>query len=1342
MKGIDKGKPMVAAPGELYSSAVDNILASAEQIYDYTKEKTQEEINTELYELAEASHQEIDTYSKEEIDEKLTSKSGEISAAYDSSVAHTDSEIQELNTTLREYIHGVEQGASGAINVVDEKVDSKVQEINNTINTLEQNIANELSEITDDYNSRATVKFDSIISQANILQQSTASDTVTVHYVSQNKTFVARPVGTVGTSVCYANWKGRELYCKEALANPYSEKVYICNGTCYIWNNNELQAIGGDVIIPTPGPSESTEIPTITRGALNSLRSTDGGTYYTVTDTTNGVTYKIGNLFLLSNPSGITQVLFTNIKNFGNSVSDNYDSDTIYTYVRTYSDGAWSATWFNINLEGLADKYIDKTTGVFIADSINGNSVASGTIDASKLSPELLSTINQINTLNNLSDQIKTLETKTKALSTSINSITKLTQQSKMIETAQDGFFVVDENGNIGSCITPNGTWGWGVAQEETPAITNNNGGTALIIEGADFSNDKNFNINNISDATALSGISLGDPIIKNNTITFTANKIPTNAKGTIQWTLTNTDAISLKSESGNTRVYDINNSANNSPIQLQVSVVEKPSYTDTYSGTVTYKIPETASSSQITSVDIVFKDESNNSSSVIEGQQFELKANVLPQDVEILSYSWTCDSSNVSLENASGEICKVNIKNTVTSNSNIIVRCSVTGKNNTVTSSKTISIKYKDNTSEQIPFYKITKTDKVIVSKTTQIPFTKIPTNADGGLDIWNVEKGPASIDVYNGVLYLDDDAQANDEIIISVHPAKYSTITVNGQKIKNYDYMTLQVASDYNVELEDLTIDVGNGSFTGTKLPLRVIPDPDIPKFHNVTWSLEGAVPKGVSIQQDTGNLIVTDMLRQGNVVTVKATSNVANKSAEAIIRVEYGQDSGTEGVKGINIAYNVGGSAISFHADGITESGYVDIDDKVTWELIEVVDGNTVQQAVSNSSNTLAPKVIAKMIPVNGTKNATMNINGESIAETSLYAVPNFDTTDKQKILVENYARINGLTIDLEDEQAVSNCFNNNVVTTSYTEFTDLTADDVLPKRTLLKTAGNQLFNPELDGNTVNLVWRETGNAVKNAFTIRCTYTNGDTSITKDQYFEFYGFGDDAYIPVTSGNFKFGEDGVDVIKVDSSNPEEEVYRITDNSPKPKEFYLYKYIHPIIPEDSNLRESQFVVANDTWGLEFDFDLNNCCYQKGNSGSRMTIRDNINSQQDKLTVYFRMRCEQIPTPRIMMNSNPIIIFNRNVSTPSDFNIICENSYTSNVNGAILDGVQFTSQDSYGNPISATYQIISGNQYCSILSNGTGFRIFDTSKKPQYVTVQATSGNKTATYTFTVQLIS
>jgi hypothetical protein len=123
-----------------------------------------------------------------------------------------------------------------------------------------------------------------------------------------------------------------------------------------------------------------------------------------VTDTTNGVTYKIGNLFLLSNPSGITQVLFTNIKNFGTSVSDNYDSDTIYTYVRTYSDGAWSNTWFNINLEGLADKYIDKTTGVFIADSINGNSVASGTIDASKLSPELLSTINQINTLNNLSD--------------------------------------------------------------------------------------------------------------------------------------------------------------------------------------------------------------------------------------------------------------------------------------------------------------------------------------------------------------------------------------------------------------------------------------------------------------------------------------------------------------------------------------------------------------------------------------------------------------------------------------------------------------------------------------------------------------------------------------------------------------------------------------------------------------------------------------------------------------------------------------------------------------------------------------------------------------------------
>lgn len=462
MKGTDKGKPMVAAPGELYSSAVDNILASAEQIYDYTKEKTQEEINTELYELAESSHQEIDTYSKEEIDEKLTSKSGEISAAYDSSVAHTDSEIQELNTTLREYIHGVEQGASGAINVVDEKVDSKVQEINNTINTLEQNRANELSEITDDYNSRATVKFDSIISQANILQQSTASDTVTVHYVSQNKTFVARPVGTVGTSVCYANWKGRELYCKEALANPYSEKVYICNGTCYIWNNNELQAIGGDVIIPTPGPSESTEIPTVTRGALNSLRSTDGGTYYTVTDTTNGVTYKIGNLFLFSNPSGVTQILFTNIKNF-NTTEENYDLETVYTYVRTNSD-SW--TLKNItskeiqdliqgkNQESINNELNHLLSNYFNFDDgsleISGNNISNSTISMNKLNEDLFQKMVLVEQLN---DKLNEYESKISNIQSKLDSI--VIPDNVFEEIPYEGFFITDSSGHVGACVAP-----------------------------------------------------------------------------------------------------------------------------------------------------------------------------------------------------------------------------------------------------------------------------------------------------------------------------------------------------------------------------------------------------------------------------------------------------------------------------------------------------------------------------------------------------------------------------------------------------------------------------------------------------------------------------------------------------------------------------------------------------------------------------------------------------------------------------------------------------------------------------------------------------------------------
>lgn len=51
----------------------------------------------------------------------------------------------------------------------------------------------------------------------------------------------------------YNNWRGRERFCEDSGGVPYREKVYVCNGSTYVWN--------GENLVSAQIPSENYELP-------------------------------------------------------------------------------------------------------------------------------------------------------------------------------------------------------------------------------------------------------------------------------------------------------------------------------------------------------------------------------------------------------------------------------------------------------------------------------------------------------------------------------------------------------------------------------------------------------------------------------------------------------------------------------------------------------------------------------------------------------------------------------------------------------------------------------------------------------------------------------------------------------------------------------------------------------------------------------------------------------------------------------------------------------------------------------------------------------------------------
>lgn len=505
MKGSDKGKLMVAAPGELYSTAQGAPVASTEQIYDYLKEKSQETINTEVQQKLnelEANQGGNDGLSEQQVQNKIdtslqslnTGNSGALGtavAALASAVGNKPDNEDDHETRIKR-LENSPTDYSGRLNTIETNISNLgtgLSDANTSIQTEETRAKGEESRIeglitdpvtglqavmgaqTQNINSikqSITVEFNKYEnSSANLSSGSTNNPSV-IAYIPKHKTFGA---GTNGIYV--VNWPDKDLYINSETSTPYTNKIYICEGTCYTWTSTDgLKPVGTVLPSPTDDPEETpTTIPEV---AYEDLNVATVYSYYTVTETTSGVKYKVGTLQVVNSPEGIIQIL-TTPKNLEEGT---YEPGKVHTYTRAKIGSNWSEqqektgiTTDEVYDETIAhsQQWINQIIGRVIdfqtpANGLKDNTVKSSTIGSGEvntfnLSSGVLNSITSYQTaINNLRSE---LQEKDQQYRTTINNlsnrIVELEQkENTLIDTNVAGFFIVDSEDNIGASFTSN----------------------------------------------------------------------------------------------------------------------------------------------------------------------------------------------------------------------------------------------------------------------------------------------------------------------------------------------------------------------------------------------------------------------------------------------------------------------------------------------------------------------------------------------------------------------------------------------------------------------------------------------------------------------------------------------------------------------------------------------------------------------------------------------------------------------------------------------------------------------------------------------------------------------
>lgn len=982
--------------------------------------------------------------------------------------------------------------------------------------------------------------------------------------------------------------------------------------------------------------------------------------------------------------------------------------------------------YFNFGAGSAKDKVLD------------GGAISDGSIVVGKLSASLQALVEKISTIDTLAGKIESLQGVYNGL---VDRVRELEMSPVLIDierTPYDGFFLVDSQDYVGSCVIPeveNGgsiSWGWTGDHTNAPTLTNRSGGLKILVRQADFSA---YGLQLSDDSVDITRIVVGEKALTGTTLQLSAIAIPRTRELTANsfaWTVakgqeyigTGPASVVLDAtgvDDDDNTIYAVYATFNILPAAASGGIVEVSCHlngtylTETYRKTVYYN-----DDVAVTSVAVDYSTSGISTSNMVatnpyKGYYFNLKAALTPANANIASYDWEVLGTGVTIQSESSrhsKTCSFVISQNAASSTPVTIRVSATDtKGNTVTS-EDFNIYVQYGTDNSLQGLRLQYAPEVADAQAQLVPIAE-PAAASLSAVSYDVLTGNATVDD-EGLLTVADNAAVGDTIMVMAKTPNpnYDSSIADSDSNPEYFEAAAIMTNGYEAPLKSLEIKPGNIPFVGQTLRLEAVPTPNIDAYKAVTWRAAGS--KYVSIDA-FGNLTIAPEATGQQRVSVLAMSSV-NKKIQAVadILMTY-ENPNTSGrtVRLIHPIVSVGGEYVDFYAYGYT--GYTTdkttvVDTGVTWEVMEV----------KNTSDSVAE--INKGI-TDGTATAGASIN--AILPVNMGRVTSPDILNDSWYTSEDVAEVSGVT------------------------------PSVGPLKALGSTNFTYTFVESSSGGLVNRLYLNPNIEGPQAVCVRCTY---GTDISYTQWFEF--------------TYQAGKLPVTDLTVTQ-------HTLNGFAPRGTAYdwhYLAKdYIKPIVAAGKSVDD-----------YVFDYNKIAVCHTDGEADSIYThlsrsqngIKLHITNDADHTSEHLRIvyaldgeepywlndnwkqlaienaggRAEYYYPLMRNYNTSPVAFTftgYANTITATSIKITgvadtYDGDAMGTAEGMIIDGVQFGVADASTNQsldkTAALFTIIEGGEYCSIDAKGNRMRLYSTGGEFKKVTVKAALAGMEATASFYVKL--
>lgn len=1054
----------------------------------------------------------------------------------------------------------------------------------------------------------------------------------------------------------------------------------------------------------------------------------------------------------------------------------------------------------------LADFFVFENEGEMWAGKLDGSALKDGTVDVSKLKvnynfqvfmneyidQRIASVVRK--TLDNeglIADLTTRLEALESAWQTSANSL--------LGRTAEDGFFVVDDEWNVGACIIPTGegeyaSYGWDGNPVDVGTVTEYTsvaGGVYIVVHEADFSNS---NLPSLLPSSSISDITLGVPTIANNVVTVTATPTPSDYQGGYRWWVgsENGGQSYLRvqaNQTGATAHFDITEIANHNQVTIYCQPAANYNVTKYVSVNVSYSQPYIALNS--VTIDSYT---TNAQSNPIVAPTFNLHAAPSPTNASVASYQWSVGGTQTGVVSiASGtstqQTCTFNVAQGITTPTMIVVTCTATDVNGVSKSyQRDFWVQYSASATSNWTLSGIHPNNSTsITARNTQVAiegdYVDYTTNAATTAPVENVMYELVSGTDANvssaGVLTLGENSVAGEDIFVkaSVANPNYNA-NVSGVNTTDPYFDTLVgFRNDYTPVMTGIMIDSDNVSkLTGTRYKFDYIVLPQGAPDVQVKWTLPKTPSRVATIDQNTGVLYFNSNLEQVNVpiaidVKVETVGTSVIYEDTVTVSLVY-DDSGDQVARNVFLLSNPGGEYVDFYAymkPIDTPTAAVDTTPNadgyfVEWSVVQTYTAKQIDDAIQASSQT--PSITKAMIvPVNGTSDSTLVVESESaIMDTKLYALTPVEINTIGLQDADSHNMYWGQSVNVPIIRGIRSRGVTRLVTSELTEPAFGDGTTMYTVEGAQESIVNRLYLANYSADDEGYI---ADNLVE-GYIVRCTLkrtVNNETTelCHKDCYYETtYKKG---VLPV--GSIGLRAVSGEHITIDPSTATPIIYV---NVPDVKNYDVLQYVYPIATNnheetDYNFDASKVGFAHLTG--EYHSNISTLMPQglvHGQWGASGEETWEISyawngASRDATRLYYYWANRQVsdityPKNRVFVQARAAIAGpEKVVETTTDIKVYYNGAdlsgatITAAVAGVPIDGGQLSVvnqngniiYDTNGHVVTGAYAVTSGGEYFSINSLGRNMIIKNTGGVSKQVTIKVTALNKTKEINFAVK---